>query len=431
MPSLIAEVIAVGDEMTSGQRLDTNTQWLAANLNELGITVEYHSTVGDDLQRQTDVIRTAAARANVVVITGGLGPTQDDLTRQAIADAAEVTLETDEAALRHIESIFAKNKREMSDINRRQAQFPSGGSTIHNEEGTAPGVDFECCLNDFDTDHRCRIFALPGVPYEMKQMWTSWVEPQVSKMVGGSQTIVHHVVKCFGVGESQAESIMPGLIARDRKPRVGITASHATISFRIMASAESEQACREQISPTVDFIRETLGEIVFGEGDITLQDVVVQLLCDLALTVSIVDFQFGNAAASLLGTGKAPEAQPHPPHPLVTSIALQHQTPVQWTGTDPSQTSITNESVLHLAATKVREETGADIGVAVGPLFNQSTDGGGGDFEVWISGPELQNSKLSANREFRFGGHSSMRDVRSAKQVLNFLRLNLRAIKEA
>ena len=134
--TIIAEVIAVGDEMTSGQRLDTNSQWLAQQLNDLGIEVAYHSTVGDDLGRQTEVIRTALGRVNVVLMTGGLGPTKDDLTRQAIADAAKVELVTDDSALAHIETIFARRNREMSPANRQQALYPRGGKTIHNEEGT-------------------------------------------------------------------------------------------------------------------------------------------------------------------------------------------------------------------------------------------------------------------------------------------------------
>ena len=236
----LAEVIAVGDEMTSGQRLDTNTQWLAQQLNDLGIEVGYHSTVGDDLQRQTDVIRSAMDRAEIVLMTGGLGPTQDDLTRQAIADAAAVELLSDAEALTHIESIFARNNRVMSPANKAQALYPAGGQTIHNEEGTAPGVDF--------SNGRSRIFAMPGVPYEMKLMWETWVGPQISKMFGSEKVIRHHVLRCFGVGESQAESMMPDLIDRQRQPRVGITASYSIISFRIMATADSEQQCLKQIA---------------------------------------------------------------------------------------------------------------------------------------------------------------------------------------
>lgn len=424
--SPIAEIIAVGDEMTSGQRLDTNTQWLAIKLNELGIAVEYHSTVGDDLARQTDVIRTAAARANIVIITGGLGPTQDDLTRRAIADAANVELKTDAAALEHIKTIFARNNRVMAESNRSQAQFPLGGSTIHNEEGTAPGVDFECRLNANDRTHRCRIFALPGVPYEMKQMWSNSVEPAVSAIAGRGQNIMHHVVRCFGVGESQAEEMMPELIARNRSPRVGITASLATISFRITATAESTEICRGQIESTVDYIKSVLGNVVFGEGEDTLQDVTAALLLESKLNVSLVDFQFGGAAASLLRNAKV---EPAKSHPLNMSLALQHQRPRQWVQPIDASAPLMDSDCLRRAAIQIQQHSSSNIGIAIGPLFNQQENQTGGEFEAWITFADGSAKLDSVNRTFSFGGHSSMREIRSAKQVIDFLRQTLQAIE--
>src|SRR4051812_6861020 len=137
-----AEIIAIGDELTSGQRLDTNTQWLSQRLNELGVPVTFHTTVGDDLEANIAVFRTAVERADLVISTGGLGPTADDLTRDAIAAAAGVELVEDAAALAHIQSLFARRKREMPERNKLQAQFPRGSQVVPNPEGTAPGIDF-------------------------------------------------------------------------------------------------------------------------------------------------------------------------------------------------------------------------------------------------------------------------------------------------
>ena len=394
--SMIAEVVAVGDEMTSGQRLDTNSQWLAQQLNDLGIEVAYHSTVGDDLGRQTAVIRTALDRANVVVMTGGLGPTKDDLTRQAIADAAAVELDMDDSALAHIESIFARYKREMSPANRQQALYPRGGKTIHNEEGTAPGVDF--------SEGSSRIFAMPGVPYEMKLMWESYVADAIVAMSGSEKIIRHHVLRCFGIGESQAESMMPDLINRDREPRVGITASFAVISFRITATGETEQQCADQIESTSAYIRETLGEVVFGENEDQLSTVTTNLLADRDLDVSFIDFQFGSAAASLLREGSESMNR------LRQFMSIDSQTPQQWIKNDTA----TIEDV----AIQIREQFGSKVGIAIGRL-----DAAGENFPVAIS---LEGSEPIVET-FRYGGHSSMRSARSANQVINFLRRSLLA----
>jgi len=407
--SPIAEIIAVGDEMTSGQRLDTNSQWLAQQLNDLGIEVAFHSTVGDDLQRQTDVVRTAFNRANVVMMTGGLGPTKDDLTRQAIADAAGVELDMDADALAHIESIFARYKREMSPANRQQAAFPRGGSTIHNEEGTAPGVDFSY--------GNSRLFAMPGVPYEMKLMWKSHVAQAVAAMSGNTKIIQHHVLRCFGIGESQAEAMMPDLINRDREPRVGITASFSVISFRITATGQTEQECEQQIKSTSDYIRETLGEVVFGENDDRLCDVTAKLLLENELNVSIVDFQFGSAAASLLREGISLDDR----ETLRYFSAIDGQSPQQWLEDD----SLLDVAAVELAAAHIRKQTSSNIGIAIGKLVGND-DMSRGKFPVAIA---FEGNPKAISTTFRYGGHSSMRGTKSANQVVDFLRLTLQGMK--
>ena len=142
MTLMRAEIISIGDELTSGQRLDTNSQWLSQRLGELGIPVVFHTTVADDLDANIEVFRTAIGRADIVVSTGGLGPTADDLTRDAIAAAAGVELVEDAAAMEHIKNLFARRKREMPERNKLQALFPRGSQVIPNPEGTAPGIDF-------------------------------------------------------------------------------------------------------------------------------------------------------------------------------------------------------------------------------------------------------------------------------------------------
>ena len=159
-----AEVVAIGDELTTGQRLDTNSQWLSVELGLLGIPVKFHTTVCDTLEDGIEAFRIAAARSDLVVATGGLGPTADDLTRDVLAAVAAAPLEMSVAALADIESRFAKRGVGMAESNRRQAMFPRGSRIIPNPDGTAPGIDLLLRLGNSSTSHTSRIIALPGVP---------------------------------------------------------------------------------------------------------------------------------------------------------------------------------------------------------------------------------------------------------------------------
>lgn len=301
--SLTAEVVSIGDEMTSGARLDTNAQWLSRRLGELGLQVKFHSTVGDTLSDNVDVFRIAASRADVVVSTGGLGPTRDDLTREALAAAIDRPLVKFDSALQHIESMFSSRGREMPERNHVQAMFPDTSLEIFNPQGTAPGVDLQ-----FTSDHLAnrkascagRVFALPGVPAEMKRMFDETVSHRILEMAtlaGTAQAshIRHHVMKFFGTGESDMEERLGEMIDRDRSPRVGITVSAATISLRINATGVSQADCDEQISQTRDEILSRVSELYLGDGeDFDQQHAIDQRLASAGQSLSVIEL--GRAA---------------------------------------------------------------------------------------------------------------------------------------
>lgn len=261
---LTCEIISIGDEMTSGARLDTNAQWLSRRVGELGVTVEFHTTVGDTLSHNVDVFRTAAGRVDVVVATGGLGPTRDDLTREALAEVAGTPLEFRDSAMQHIESMFARRKRDMPERNKVQAMFPVGSDEIFNPQGTAPGIDLTIPKS---SESPCHIYALPGVPAEMKRMFDETVAPRIMIQSGGGACIRHWVMKFFGTGESDMEARLGEMIARDREPRVGITVSAATISLRITATGQTEQTCDAMIARTREEILTLVPEYHFGDGE--------------------------------------------------------------------------------------------------------------------------------------------------------------------
>jgi nicotinamide-nucleotide amidase len=237
-----AEVISVGTELTTGASLDTNSQWLSLELAAVGIPVSYHTTVADDLEALAGVIRTAADRSDVTILTGGLGPTLDDLTRQALAQVLGVDLVLDSVSLEFIRALFARFKREMPERNVIQACFPIGTEPIPNLRGTAPGIWARIPRS---AGGSCLFAALPGVPSEMKRMFAKEVVP---KLPAGNRVIRRARVNCFGVGESQAEQILGDLTARGRDPEIGITVHEATIMLRIVAHGESVEVCDSKIS---------------------------------------------------------------------------------------------------------------------------------------------------------------------------------------
>lgn len=271
-----AEIVSIGDEMTNGQRLDTNSRWLSQQLADLGVSTVRHTTVADDLSANIDVFANATARADIVISTGGLGPTLDDLTRDALAAAFDRELELHAPSLAHIESLFAARQRPMPQRNRVQAFLPRGSQVIPNPHGTAPGIDLQINRADGGSS---RIFALPGVPAEMVEMWHGTVCPRICQLLGRQlKPVMFHTLKAFGIGESDVEVRLPDLMRRDRYPRVGITVSRATISLRIAAQAASADEFAALIQPTVNEIQTALGELIFGQDEDELEHSILRLI---------------------------------------------------------------------------------------------------------------------------------------------------------
>jgi len=269
---MIAEIIAVGTEITSGAKLDTNSQWLSLQLADMGISTSFHTTVADDLSANIDVIRIALSRADLVLMTGGLGPTLDDLTREAIAGAVGVGLDLDSGSLAEIEAFFQGRGREMPSRNRIQAMFPVGAVPLPNPIGTAPGIWLEFPLPGKKTG---RIGAMPGVPSEMKKMFFEQVRPRLHP---GQVVIRRARLNCFGLGESNTEELLGEMTARGHDPEIGITAHDATITLRILAQGATAEECRQKIEDASRKIREKLGDYVFGVEDEELEHVIVREL---------------------------------------------------------------------------------------------------------------------------------------------------------
>ena len=385
-----AEIISIGDELTSGQRLDTNSQWLAERLLEIGVPVAFHTTVGDVLDDNVLAFRQACERADIVVMSGGLGPTADDLTRHALAKLAGVPLVQDDASLAHIKALFARRKREMPPANEVQALFPQGSRPIPNPHGSAPGIEMTISAGG----QPARVFALPGVPAEMKEMWQASVAPALQNLLGVKRTIAHYRIKCFGVGESDLEAMLPDLIARQRYPLVGITVHQATITLRITAEGETYEAARAAMQSTIETIQKCLGDLIFGYEDTELQDIVVRLLREQKKTMAVIEYGTQGLVSHWLAQTEFPEA---------VKAGIVCNDPAFWID-------------------EIRgEHSGADYILHIGPIpgINDSTQQP--DQVVVL----LRHQGKVIRRDFPLAAHPKIVRPRAAKQSLNLLRLHL------
>lgn len=354
-----AEIIAIGSELTNGEKLDTNSQWLSTELASVGISTHFHTTIADHLDEMVEQLRLSSQRSDLILITGGLGPTLDDLTRQALAELTGVELEIDAESLNVIEAMFQKRAREMPERNRIQAMFPQGSEPISNQHGTAPGIWMQIPR---DSKPDCCIAAMPGVPSEMKPMFFESVLPRLAL---GTSIIRFARINCFGVGESKTEELLGDITSRGRDPEVGITAHEATITLRIKAVGDSVEMCEQKITETYQQIHERIGEYIFGYEDEELEHIVVALLSEKQKTLAtaecgtggLLSYRFTEVAGSekyYAGGSVLP----------LQSLLLQ-------------RTQVAGESAITLDASDAivmartaRESFGSDYGLAI--LLDQS-----------------------------------------------------------
>ena len=410
---MYAEIISIGDELTSGQRLDTNSQWLSQRLGEIGITTLFHTTVADDLAANVAVFRSAIDRADVVIATGGLGPTADDLTREVIAECLGRPLVQDEAALQHIMGIFSRRGRDMPQRNKVQALFPAGSRVVPNPEGTAPGIDVEISRPGRSS---CRLFALPGVPAEMFQMWQDTVAPALLTGSGAGRLIRHHRIKCFGVGESHLEQMLPDLIRRGRDPSVGITVHQGTITLRITAAGSSPDDCRQRMTSTEETICQCLSELIFGEEDDELEHAVCRLLLAQNRTLATCEAGTGGLIAHWLGElGEAASVYQGglvvPSNASLTGALCLSADLL--TEHSPASPFVAEHMAVHC-----RNTLQADYGLAITAFPAEA----GGTYYV-----ALATSKGVSVQPLDYTGHSAIRKPLAAKRALNLLRLHLLA----
>ena len=286
-----AEVITSGSELLLGQLIDTNSAFIAQTLRGIGLNLFYKTTVGDNEDRMVEVLRIAMARSDVVLTTGGLGPTVDDVTRPAVARATGRELEFRPDLLEQIEARFKSFGVPMSENNRRQAFIPQGALTIENPVGTAPS---------FVVEHeRGVVISIPGVPSEMEYLLTRQVVPYLKKKLNLREVIVTRTLHAIGLGESRIDAAIADL-QTSRNPTVGLSAHPGQTDIRIAAKAASEEEAHALIVPVEAQIRERLKQSVCGADEDTIEGVVACLLAERGLKVATLEAGTGGQLAGRL-----------------------------------------------------------------------------------------------------------------------------------
>lgn len=288
---MVVELVCVGTEILLGNIVNTNAAYLAEQCAMLGLSCFYQSVVGDNAERLKGTLTTALGRADIVILSGGLGPTTDDLTKETAAKVLEMPLVMDAHSLQRIEEFFKTRNLEMTENNKKQALVPQGAVVLDNSNGTAPGLILE--------KGQKRVILLPGPPNELRPMFENSVRPYLEKLEPG--IIYSRTVKICGMGESKVAAMVQDLIDKQTNPTVAPYAKTGEVHLRVTARAQEEKEAKQLVKPMVKELKNRFGaDIYTTEEDVTLERAVVDLLLANELTVSTIESCTGGMLAARL-----------------------------------------------------------------------------------------------------------------------------------
>ncbi|MBP2654950.1 MAG: cinA [Firmicutes bacterium] len=407
---MIVEIVSTGTELLLGQIINSNTAYLAKRLNELGYDVLFQSTVGDNRIRMTQVFNTALERADIIVTTGGLGPTQGDITKEVTAGILGRGLYLHQPSQKQINDFFACRRIKMTENNLRQAMIPDGALVLPNKCGTAPGIVLETAKNT--------IIHLPGPPYEMEAMFEASVVPYLEKRFGSQGVIYSKVLRTIGLGESSLEEEIIDLIKRQGNPTIALLARSGEIHIRLTGKASSVQEAMNLIDGVEQVIRQRIGQYIFGVDDEALELVVGRMLKGKRLTVSFAESCTGGLVSSRITD--IPGSSEY----LVGSV-------VAYSNAIKSAIVCVDDAILRTygavsrevaeaMATGARSRFKSDIGIGITGIAGPG--GASTDKPVGLVYIALAGDAGIECYEHRFTGQRSVIKSRSANAALNHLR---------
>jgi len=407
-----ASIVSIGNELLSGKTVDTNEAYIAAQLRTVGIPVLGVYSVGDDEPAIRQKLALAAQEADVVLITGGLGPTDDDLTRQAIAGFLGTDLVLREDLLATLRQFFERRAIEMVQRNVAQAYIPRGASAIVNERGTAPGIRAE-----FDGKV---LYSMPGVPNEMRHMLDTFVLPELRRLAI-DQAIVVKRLRCFGAGESKIAEMIGDAMERGRNPLVNCTVHEGVITLEVVAMASRADEAEAMAVREEQSLRAVLGDLVFGMGLQTLGEVVGERLVETGRTLAVAESCTGGLLASLITD--VPGSSRYFTYGWVTYSNAAKQSELMVPPEMIDQYGAVSEQVAGAMARGARRRSGADYAIGITGIAGP---GGGSELKpvglVYIAVDSRDGAETS---RYVFSWDRSAVRLRAAQTALNLLRLKL------
>lgn len=407
-----ADVLAVGTELLLGQIVDTNSSWIGEQLAAVGIDTMEHRKVGDNLPRMVGAMRTMLETADAIVICGGLGPTQDDLTREAVAELMGVELERREELVDHIASLFGARGRDMPANNLRQADVPRGAAPIPNPIGTAPGIRAEI-------DGRV-VYAVPGVPYEMQLMVREQVLPDLLARSGEAAAIVSRSLKTWGASESGLAEMIADRVDSQQNPTIAFLARGIEgIVVRLTAKAATVEKAKALIEPEEFALRGVLGDLIFAVDDETMEHAVLQRLAARGWTLGVAESLTGGLIGARIAN------VPGASRTFRGSVA-SYATDVKREVLGVTAERVVSAECAEQMAEGARRVLGADVGIAVSGVAGPDEQDGQPVGTVWFAlalpgvPVESVSTRLPGDRE-RIRQFSTI-------SLLNILRMRLDAL---
>lgn len=406
-----SEIIAVGTELLLGNIVNTNAQYLSQKLADLGIDVFYQVAVGDNLQRLTDTIKTGLIRSELVITSGGLGPTVDDLTKEGVAAALGLKLLPHEASIRKIENMFKTLGRPMTENNLKQGYIPEGAGIFENDNGTAPGVLIE--------KNGKTIIMLPGPPKELHPMFEDKVLPYLRTKV--HSTIRSRMLRVIGIGESAVEDMLKEIFNTQTNPTIAPYAKEGEVHLRITAKTDMAEEADRLIDQMEDSVKAILGENIYGHDEESLEEVVLKLLVERNLTIALAESCTGGLISSRLTD--VPGASASLMYG-VTSYSNEAKIKILGVKEDTIKSfgAVSSQTAEEMAA-GVRKLNGTDIGLSITGIAGP--EGGSAEKPIGLCYIGIAIGDEVKSHKYIFPGNRKKIKWNSSSRALDLLRREL------